>query len=268
MIAIAVANVPFFARAVRGAVLEIRHQDYIAAARLAGHRGPGIVLGEVLPNLAPTLLVLMTTTLGWMVLETAGLSFLGLGAQPPQADLGSMLGEGREFLTTYPLVAVLPGLVILILVVGINLLGDALRDLLDPRMIGSRSHPRAMRNTSTEVHRQQAMQHRNRMPMIARPALGARARRHGAVDGEGHHRPRRCRPWPGLRHRAGRARRAGRRVRLRQDPNGTGAAAAGTAAGAVHGSIRFDGAELLALDGIRHCARCAAGASPMCRRNR
>jgi peptide/nickel transport system permease protein len=113
------------------------------------------VLGEVLPNLAPTLLVLMTTTLGWMVLETAGLSFLGLGAQPPQADLGSMLGEGREFLTTYPLVAVLPGLVILILVVGINLLGDALRDLLDPRMIGLDRSSRAMRNSSTETHRQQ-----------------------------------------------------------------------------------------------------------------
>ncbi|MGD8206497.1 MAG: dipeptide/oligopeptide/nickel ABC transporter permease/ATP-binding protein [Thiohalocapsa sp.] len=133
MIAIAVANVPFFARAVRGAVLEIRHRDYIAAARLSGLGEAWIVVGEVLPNLAPTVLVLMTTTLGWMVLETAGLSFLGLGAQPPQADLGSMLGEGRELLTTYPRVAVLPGLVILLLVVGINLLGDALRDLIDPR---------------------------------------------------------------------------------------------------------------------------------------
>lgn len=133
MLAIAVANVPFFARAVRGAALDIRHQDYIAAARLAGHGEPAILAREVLPNLAPTLLLLMTTTLGWMVLETAGLSFLGLGAQPPAADLGSMLGEGREFLTTYPRVAVLPGLLILLLVVGINLLGDGLRDLLDPR---------------------------------------------------------------------------------------------------------------------------------------
>ena len=133
MLAIAVANVPFFARAVRGAALDIRHQDYIAAARLAGHGEPAILAREVLPNLAPTLLLLMTTTLGWMVLETAGLSFLGLGAQPPAADLGSMLGEGREFLTTYPRVAVLPGLVILVLVVGINLVGDGLRDLLDPR---------------------------------------------------------------------------------------------------------------------------------------
>ena len=134
MIAIAVANIPFFARAVRGAVVDIRHQDYVAAARLAGHGEWRIVGSEVLPNLTPVLLVLMTTTLGWMVLETAGLSFLGLGAQPPRADLGSMLGEGRAFLTTYPRVALLPGLVILLLVVGINLLGDALRDLTDPRM--------------------------------------------------------------------------------------------------------------------------------------
>ncbi|MCG6943563.1 MAG: dipeptide/oligopeptide/nickel ABC transporter permease/ATP-binding protein [Thiohalocapsa sp.] len=139
MLAIAVANVPFFARAVRGTVLDIRHCDYIAAARLAGHGEPRIVLREVLPNLAPTLLLLMTTTLGWMVLETAGLSFLGLGAQPPAADLGSMLGEGREFLTTYPLVAVLPGLLILLLVVSINLLGDGLRDVLDPRWSPRRS---------------------------------------------------------------------------------------------------------------------------------
>ncbi|WP_295541563.1 dipeptide/oligopeptide/nickel ABC transporter permease/ATP-binding protein [uncultured Thiohalocapsa sp.] len=138
MLAIAVANVPFFARAVRGAALEIRHQDYIAAARLAGHGELAILAREVLPNLAPTLLLLMTTTLGWMVLETAGLSFLGLGAQPPAADLGSMLGAGREFLTTYPRVAVLPGLVIVVLVVGINLVGDGLRDLLDPRWVPRR----------------------------------------------------------------------------------------------------------------------------------
>lgn len=137
MLAIAVANVPFFARAVRGAALEIRHQDYVGAARLAGHRGLRLIGFEVLPNLAPTILLLMTTTLGWMVLETAGLSFLGLGAQPPDADLGSMLGDGREFLTTYPWVSLLPGLAILLLVAGINLLGDALRDLLDPRLAAS-----------------------------------------------------------------------------------------------------------------------------------
>lgn len=134
MLAIAIANVPFFARAVRGTLLEIRHQAYLDAARLAGHRAPWLIAIEVLPNLIPSVLLLMTTTLGWMVLETAGLSFLGLGAQPPEADLGAMLGQGREFLTTYPRVALLPGLVILVLVVGINLFGDALRDLLDPRL--------------------------------------------------------------------------------------------------------------------------------------
>jgi peptide/nickel transport system permease protein len=145
MFAIAVANVPFFARAVRAAVLDLRHRDYVAAARLAGLGELRIVVTEILPNLAPVVLVLMTTTLGWMVLETAGLSFLGLGAQPPQADLGSMLGEGRAFLTTYPQVAVLPGLVILLIVIGINLLGDALRDLIDPRFAGSGGLPRTTR---------------------------------------------------------------------------------------------------------------------------
>jgi peptide/nickel transport system permease protein len=152
MLAIAVANVPFFARAVRGSVLEIRHQAYIDAARLGGHGWRWIIVVEVLPNLVPTILILMTTTLGWMVLETAGLSFLGLGAQPPQADLGSMLGDGRELLVTYPRVAVLPGLVILVLVVGINLFGDALRDELDPR-IGStrRSTPREGRSAAADA---------------------------------------------------------------------------------------------------------------------
>lgn len=169
MIAIAVANVPFFARALRGAVLEIRHQDYIAAARLSGHRGLRLVLAEVLPNLAPTLLVLMTTTLGWMVLETAGLSFLGLGAQPPHADLGSMLGEGREFLTTYPLVAVLPGILILLLVVSINLLGDALRDRLDPRLIGTDASPRPLR-----------ARHDRTYPATAEPSADEQQRDHSA----------------------------------------------------------------------------------------
>ena len=133
MVAIALVNIPFFARTVRGAVVSLREQPFVDAARLLGFATPRIVFGEIFPNVLPAVVVMMATTLGWMILETAGLSFLGLGAQPPQADLGSMLGEGREFLTTAPRVAVLPGLVILLLVVGINLLGDGIRDVLDPR---------------------------------------------------------------------------------------------------------------------------------------
>jgi peptide/nickel transport system permease protein len=98
MVAIALVNIPFFARTVRDAVLSLREQPFVDAARLLGFATPRIVFGEIFPNVLPAVVVMMATTLGWMILETAGLSFLGLGAQPPQADLGSMLGEGREFL--------------------------------------------------------------------------------------------------------------------------------------------------------------------------
>jgi peptide/nickel transport system permease protein len=109
-------------------------QEYVDAARLSGLSDARILGGEILPNVMPVIIITISTTVGWMILETAGLSFLGLGAQPPQADLGSMLGEGRKLVITAPHVATIPGLVILILVVGINLLGDGLRDVLDPRL--------------------------------------------------------------------------------------------------------------------------------------
>jgi len=136
MIAIAVVNIPFFARTVRGTVLGLVRRAFVDAARLSGAGHGAILFRELLPNVLPVVVIMMSTSLGWMILETAGLSFLGLGAQPPTADLGSMLGTSRELLTTAPRVAMLPGAVILILVVGINLLGDGLRDLLDPRLKG------------------------------------------------------------------------------------------------------------------------------------
>ncbi|QZO02273.1 dipeptide/oligopeptide/nickel ABC transporter permease/ATP-binding protein [Chenggangzhangella methanolivorans] len=137
-IAIAIANVPFFARAVRGSALVVVGRDYVEAARMAGLSDLRILLAEVLPNVLPLIVVTAATTIGWMILETAGLSFLGLGAQPPQADLGSMLGDGRKTLAVAPHVAAVPGVVTFLLVVGLNLLGDGLRDLLDPRMADGR----------------------------------------------------------------------------------------------------------------------------------
>ena len=134
LFAIAIVNIPFFARSVRGVTLGLVRQEYVDAARLSGLSDARILGGEILPNVMPVIIITMSTTVGWMILETAGLSFLGLGAQPPQADLGSMLGEGRKLVITAPHVATIPGLVILILVVGINLLGDGLRDVLDPRL--------------------------------------------------------------------------------------------------------------------------------------
>ena len=98
------------------------------------NRTLAILFTEVLPNVLPVIIITMSTTIGWMILETAGLSFLGLGAQPPQADLGSMLGEGRKILFTAPHVSIIPGVMIFIIVMSINLLGDGLRDVLDPRL--------------------------------------------------------------------------------------------------------------------------------------
>ncbi|WP_131195800.1 dipeptide/oligopeptide/nickel ABC transporter permease/ATP-binding protein [Lichenihabitans psoromatis] len=134
MLAIIVVNVPFFARGVRGAALSVVRTDFMAAARLCGLSDTRIVLSELLPNVLPGIIIGVSTTVGWMILETAGLSFLGLGAQPPQADLGGMLGEGRNLLQIAPHVATIPGLVILLLAIGVNLLGDGLRDVLDPKL--------------------------------------------------------------------------------------------------------------------------------------
>ncbi|MCT8974203.1 dipeptide/oligopeptide/nickel ABC transporter permease/ATP-binding protein [Microbaculum marinisediminis] len=132
--AIAIVNIPFFARNIRGLTLGLSRREFVDAARLSGASHPAILFGDVLPNVLPTIVVTMSTTVGWMILETAGLSFLGLGAQPPQADLGSMLGEGRKLLFTAPHVSVIPGLMIFVLVMSINLVGDGIRDVLDPRL--------------------------------------------------------------------------------------------------------------------------------------
>ena len=142
LIAVAAVNVPFFARNIRGITVGIAHKEFVDAARLAGMRDREIILGEVLPNVLPVIVIAMSTTVGWMILETAGLSFLGLGSQPPQADLGSMLGEARAALITNPHTSVVPGAMILIIVMGINLLGDGVRDALDPRLkSGALSRP-------------------------------------------------------------------------------------------------------------------------------
>ncbi|WP_200476478.1 ABC transporter ATP-binding protein/permease [Azospirillum brasilense] len=132
--AVVVANIPFFARNVRGATAGLRRREFVDAARLSGMGEARILLGEVLPNVLPVIIITASTTVGWMILETAGLSFLGLGSQPPQADLGSMLSEGRKALITAPHVAAVPGLVVFLIVMSLNLIGDGLRDALDPRL--------------------------------------------------------------------------------------------------------------------------------------
>ncbi|WP_369790392.1 dipeptide/oligopeptide/nickel ABC transporter permease/ATP-binding protein [Rouxiella sp. WC2420] len=132
--AIAIVNIPFFARNIRGLTLGLRQRDFIQAARLSGKNHWQVLFTELLPNVLPIIVVTMSTTLGWMILETAGLSFLGLGTQPPNADLGSMLGQGREQMFSAPHVTLVPGVMIFLLVISVNLLGDGVRDLLDPRL--------------------------------------------------------------------------------------------------------------------------------------
>lgn len=144
LVAVVAVNIPFFARNIRGVTVGIAHKEFIDAARLAGMSHLKIILFEVLPNVIPIIVVAMSTTIGWMILETAGLSFLGLGSQPPQADLGSMLGEARNALISYPHASVVPGLMIFLIVICVNLLGDGIRDALDPRLkSGALSRPAA-----------------------------------------------------------------------------------------------------------------------------
>jgi peptide/nickel transport system ATP-binding protein/peptide/nickel transport system permease protein len=145
LIAVAAVNIPFFARNIRGVTVGLAGREFIDAARLAGMGHTRIILTELLPNVLSTIVIAMSTTVGWMILETAGLSFLGLGSQPPQADLGSMLGEARSALITSPHTSVVPGIMIFFIVMSINLLGDGVRDALDPRLrSGALTRPRAV----------------------------------------------------------------------------------------------------------------------------
>ena len=134
LIAVALVNIPFFARNIRGVTVTLANKEFIEAARLSGMSNLRILIVEIFPNLLPMIVIAMSTTVGWMILETAGLSFLGLGSQPPQADLGSMLGEARSALITNPHTSFVPGIMIFCIVIGINLFGDGIRDALDPRL--------------------------------------------------------------------------------------------------------------------------------------
>jgi len=134
LIAVALVNIPFFARIIRGVTVTLANKEFIEAARLSGMSNLRILIVEIFPNLLPMIVIAMSTTVGWMILETAGLSFLGLGSQPPQADLGSMLGEARSALITNPHTSFVPGIMIFCIVIGINLFGDGVRDALDPRL--------------------------------------------------------------------------------------------------------------------------------------
>jgi peptide/nickel transport system permease protein len=134
MIAIAIVNIPFFTRIVRGVVLSIKEMNYVEAARALGANRYRIIGQHVLINCFSSIVVAGTLNIGWMITAAAGLSFLGLGVQPPTADWGTMIASGRQYISVAPHVATLPGLAIFFTVLGFNLLGDGLRDALDPRL--------------------------------------------------------------------------------------------------------------------------------------
>jgi peptide/nickel transport system permease protein len=133
MIALAVAYSPLFARVVRSAVVGIRSQGYIEAARAMGASNWRILSQDVAPNVLPVFMVQATASLAWGILDEASLGFLGLGVQPPTPSWGAMLTTGRQYFYQSPTLPVFAGLAVLIVVFGVNLFGDGLRDLLDPR---------------------------------------------------------------------------------------------------------------------------------------
>lgn len=134
VVAIAVISWPKYARLTRGQVLSIKNMPYIRAAKMSGSGTVKIIFKHILPNIAGIILVTATLEIGTMIMELAGLSFLGLGVMPPTAEWGSMMSNGRSMLQTSPWVILSPGFAIFISVMLFNLLGDTVRDVLDPRI--------------------------------------------------------------------------------------------------------------------------------------
>ncbi len=133
VVAVGIAGIPTYTRLVRGQVLTARRQLYIRAAVTVGASDLRILLRHILPNVFGPIVVLATLDVGWAILNASALSFLGLGAQPPMAEWGAMLNEGRGYLRGAPWVTFAPGLAIALAVLAVNLVGDYLRDAIDPR---------------------------------------------------------------------------------------------------------------------------------------
>ena len=133
VIAISIVTWPKYARLARSLVMKIRNRDYVAAAIVTGSKTPYILMRYMLPNTLPTIVIMAATDIGSMMLELAALSFLGMGATAPAAEWGLMLSEGRAYMQSAPWLMIYPGLAIFITVVVFNMLGDSLRDILDPK---------------------------------------------------------------------------------------------------------------------------------------
>lgn len=134
MIAVAIAGFPLYARVVRGSVLSVRDLEYVEAARSIGTRSFDIMLRHILPNILAPIIVAVSLDVGLKIVVTSSLSFLGLGAQPPTADWGNMIASGRNYIRNASHLVVLPGLAIFLIALCLNIIGDQLRDILDPRL--------------------------------------------------------------------------------------------------------------------------------------
>ena len=136
IIALSVATIPGYARVTHGLALSIKENDYVLQQRSMGSASPRIIFQHILPNAFPPLIVLMTMQLGNLILAEAGLSFLGIGIEPPGAAWGAMVNDGYRYLLHNPMLSFAPGLAIMLVVFAFNMVGDGLRDALDPRLRG------------------------------------------------------------------------------------------------------------------------------------
>ena len=136
IIALSVATLPGYARVIHGITLSLRENDYILAERAMGASNARAMFRHILPNALPPMIVLITLQLGALILAEAALSFLGVGIRPPDAAWGAMVSDGRRWLLTYPWLSLAPGVAIMLVVFAFNLVGDGLRDALDPRLRG------------------------------------------------------------------------------------------------------------------------------------
>jgi peptide/nickel transport system permease protein len=134
LLAIGIVTIPVYARVVRGSVLSVKEQEYVSASVALGGNHLHILIRRILPNAIPPLIVQGTLGIATAILDAAALSFLGLGAQPPTAEWGTMLGSEKSQVFTAPHLVFFPGLAIMITVLAFNLLGDGLRDAIDPRL--------------------------------------------------------------------------------------------------------------------------------------
>lgn len=134
LIALMVSNVPYYTRTIRSAILTVVGQDFIEAAKSCGTPDFYIILKHILPNAIGTVIVQATMSVGTMIIVAASMSFLGMGIQPPTPEWGSMLSEGKEYMIYAPYIVIFPGIAIALTALSLNLMGDGLRDALDPRL--------------------------------------------------------------------------------------------------------------------------------------